>query len=134
MIPGANLLNMALGVIAPQPVLWSRFTGRTVNAAGFFVAAYADAVALRGSLQPVPTRLYQSLGLDFGKKYATLYTPAGVVTVDRDGAGDKLIYQGETYLCESSTDWAGQDGWSAIVAVRVPQPAPTPAPTPAPGP
>lgn len=120
MIPGANLLSLALGVIGAQPVTWARFIDRTENSAGYQVPNYAAAVAIQGSVQPIAKRLYQALGLDFEKSYVTLYTPAGVVTVGRDGSGDKITYNGATYLCESATDWSAQDGWSAVVAVKVP--------------
>jgi hypothetical protein len=115
-----NILALAQRLIPPQPVSWERMTGRADNAAGYTVSTYAPAVPITGNVQPVPTRLYQALGLNFAREYVTLYTPAGVVTVGRDESGDRITYDGKQYVCESSTDWREQDGWSAIVAVRVP--------------
>jgi hypothetical protein len=115
-----NLLSLAMGVVGGQPVTLSRFTGRAENAAGYTVPTYADPVAIAGHVQPIPQRLFQALGLDWAKEYVTLYTPAGVVVVGRDESGDKITYNGATYLCESSTDWLGQAGWVAVVAVKVP--------------
>lgn len=115
-----NLLQLALGVVGAQPVQWRRNTGRTTNAAGYQEPAYADPAPITGNVQPVPQKMFQLLGLDLNKEYVTLYTPASVVAVGRDGSGDKVVHDGKTYLCESSTPWAAQAGWSAVVAVRVP--------------
>lgn len=115
-----NLLSLALGVVGGHVAQLARFTGRTTNAAGYHESSYAAPVPIQGNVQPVPQRLYQALGLEFGKEYVTLYTPAGVVAVGRDGSGDKLLHDNEVYLCESTTDWNVQAGWVAVVAVKVP--------------
>lgn len=120
MIALGNLLALAQGVVGVQPVTWARMTGRAENGAGYTVATYAPAVAIQGTVQPVPQTKYQALGLDFNREYVTLYTPAGVVSVGRDESGDRIMYNGATYKCESSTDWSGQAGWVAVVAVKVP--------------
>lgn len=119
MIALGNLLALAQGVVGVQPVTWERFTGRAENAAGYSVNSYAPAVPIQGTVQPVPQALYQRLGLDFKREYVTLYTVAGVVSVGRDESGDRITHDGKTYLCESSTDWQAQAGWSSVLAVRV---------------
>lgn len=114
-----GILSMALGVIGAQPVMLSRFTSRTTNAAGFQVPSYAAPVPIEGNVQPVPQAMYERLGLDWNKSYVNLRTTAGVVVVDRDGAGDRITYNGATYVCESSTDWLAQAGWVQVTAVKV---------------
>jgi hypothetical protein len=115
-----NLLSLAQRLIPPQSVAWERMTGRVENAAGYTVPSYAAPASITGNVQPVAQSAYQALGLNFERKYVTLYTPAGVVAVGRDESGDRITYNGETYVCESATDWKAQDGWQAILAVRVP--------------
>lgn len=115
-----NLLGLALGAIGAQRAQLAKFTGQTTNAVGHRVASYAAPVPIVASVQPVSEKVYQAMGLDFNKDYVTIRTQANAVAVDRDGKGDKVLYNGKTYLCESSTDWAAQAGWVAIVAVRVP--------------
>jgi hypothetical protein len=123
MILGGNLLTLAMGLVGPSgPIALRRFTGQEENAAGYQVPTYAAPAAIEGRVQPVPQRLYQALGLDLTKDYVTLYTPANVVAVDRDGAGDRITYNGRTYSCESATDWQAQDGWSSVLCVRVKTP------------
>jgi hypothetical protein len=119
-VPGSNLLAQALSVIAPQTVTLRRFTGRTVNSIGEYVNTWDTAVPIVGSLQAVPQHMYEQLGLDWNKEYVTLYTSEPLIEVNRDGTGDRILYRNRHYLCESSTDWIGQDGWNAVIAVHVP--------------
>lgn len=115
-----NLLGLALGIVGKQRPMLAKFTGQTTNAAGHRVPSYAAPVAVDASVQPVPQKAYQALGLDFNKEYVSVYTAAGVVATSREGKGDKLTYDGKTYYCESATDWQAQAGWVNVVAVRVP--------------
>lgn len=115
-----NLLALAQSVIGVQPVTWRKFLSRNENAAGYEVAVYDDAKPIEATVQPVPRKMYDTLGLDYNREYVTLYTPAGVVCVSRDGSGDKVIHDGKTYVCESGTDWKAQAGWVSIVAIKVP--------------
>lgn len=120
MIPGVNLLQVALGAIAPQGAQLRKFTGRATNSVGIDVATYAAAVAIEGSVQAVPRSRYQNLGLDFGKHYVMLYTTyTNIATTDRDTNGDAIEFAGGLWLCESDTDWATQDGWRSILCVQV---------------
>jgi len=119
-IPGINLLRLASSVIKFQTVQHFKFLSRTADARGTFVPSYADPVNIKGSLQPVPLRMFTALGLDFNKEYVILYTSTDVVTVGRDGSGDRLSYNGKNYVCEDRTDWNAQDGWNGVIAVYVP--------------
>lgn len=120
MIPGSNLLRMAMGPIAPQtPLQWRAWLSRDVNEAGDFVAQYADPVDIEGSMQPVPRALYQQLGLDMSKDYQTLYTSSDVIVTDEDRGGDAILYDGAIWICESDTNWRHADGWRKILCIRV---------------
>lgn len=115
-----NLLSLAMGVVGGQPLQLSKFLGRTTNAAGYHESTYAAPVAIQGHAQPVPRKLYQALGLNFERAYITIYTPANVVTVARDGSGDKVTYDGATWICEEATTWAAQAGWVVVTAIKAP--------------
>lgn len=119
MIPGANLLQMAMGLIGPQKVGWRQFTGKTQNAAGFDVPTWSAAVDVLGSFQPVSTNMLQQLGLDWTKNYATFFASVSFGAVDRDKTGDRLVYAGKTYQIESKTPWDAQDGWNYVLCVEV---------------
>lgn len=118
-VPGSNLLNMALRVIQPQGLGWRAFVSRSVNAAGDFVNTYADSVNIQGSMQPLEKKLYQELGLNLAKNYSVLFTSAQVRHTTEDRSGDLLTYGGLTWCAESDTDWAVADGWRYILCVEV---------------
>jgi hypothetical protein len=118
-----NIMGLALSVVGRQPVMWERFRGRTENRAGYWEKSYYPAQRLKdANVQPIPQKMYQALGLDFGKQYMTLYTPAGVVAADRDECGDRITWGGVMWVAESDTDWSQQAGWTAITCVRVKEP------------
>ena len=119
-VPGSNLLQLALGVIAPQGLMHRAFVSRQVNEAGDYVSVFADPVPICGSFQAVNRNTYQLLGLNLQKQYSNLYTSADVRTLERDREGDLLIVCGETWQAESDQDWRGVDGWRKILCVKVP--------------
>lgn len=119
MIPGQNLLNMALSVIARQTITYYRATGRTLNDVGQDITAYASPVSIVGSLQPVPRQLYEQLGLDLQKSYYTFYTSNNIEDVGRDVSGDQFVFNGQRYQVESDNDWYAQDGWKGVLCVLI---------------
>lgn len=119
MVPGANLLSIALGVIGAQTVGWRQYLGHITNAAGLKVDTWAASVPLAGSLQPVDSELVQRLGLDWAKNYVTFYTTAPMGAVERDRTGDRLTWQGRTYQILDKADWFPQDGWNRVLCVEV---------------
>lgn len=120
MIPGGNILNSALRVISSTPVQYYKYVTRASNDLGIFNTLYDLPVQIKGSLQPVEKNMYAQLGLDLSKKYMNLFVPNNVLDVNREVSGDQFIYNSETYQCESAEPWFSIDGWTAILAVRVP--------------
>lgn len=118
-IPGSNILNKAMKVIASQTVTYHKFLRRVDNGAGLDIAQYAAAVPLRGSWQPVPRRLYQTLGLEWNSIYITFYVSKEILDVQRDVSGDQISYCGKRYNCLSATDWTQVDGWTGVLLVQI---------------
>lgn len=117
MIPGQNLLNMALTLIAKQVVMYYQYASRSTNAVGQDITVYLDPVEMFGSFQAVPRKLYELYGLDLQKDYSTFYTSNNVLDITRDVSGDQLVYQGRRYQVESDNDWYAQDGWKGVLVV-----------------
>jgi hypothetical protein len=120
MVPGSNLLALAMGPIARQTLQHRAFVSRSTNAAGDFVSVFADPVTITGSFQAVNRNTYQLLGLNLQKDYSNLYTQADVRTLERDREGDLVEFAGEVWQAESDQDWRAVDGWRKILCVRVP--------------
>lgn len=118
MIPGSNILNLALSVIARAPFDYYAFTSRSVNELGQYQANYAAPVPLTGSVQPVPRTLYEQYGLDFQKNYLLFYVSQLVIDVQRDVSGDLMNFGGNTYQCLSNVNWFAMDGWVCVLAVQ----------------
>jgi hypothetical protein len=117
-IPGSNLLNSALGVIASQSVDYYKFASRATNTIGMEVSTYDSPIVIFGSFQPINSAMYEEYGLDLSRTYANFYSSNNIISVDRDVSGDYLIFQGDKYQCESNTKWFGIDGWNAVLVVK----------------
>lgn len=100
MIPGANILNMALTIIAKQTVIYYKYLSRSVNAVGQNVTLYDLPMNVVGSWQPVPRNLYMVYGLDLQKEYFTFYTSNDLLDIQRDVSGDQLVFGGQRYQVE----------------------------------
>lgn len=118
-IPGQNLLNMSLTVIAKQGVRYYEFAARTLNSVGQYITTYNPVRVIYGSWQPVPRRLYEQLGLDWQKDYFVLYTSTNTLDVTRNVSGDQISFNGQRYQCESNTEWFQLDGWNGILCVHL---------------
>lgn len=120
MIPGSNVLSLALRAIGPQTVTLYRFASRSIAATGREVSVYAPPVTVRdGSVQPVPRMRYAAMGLDLTRSYVTWFTSAAVRGVERDRAPDVFVFGGRRYDVTSVTAWNLQDGWNEITGVDV---------------
>jgi hypothetical protein len=116
-VPGSNLLNLALTVIGSQALAWYRATGRTPNALGEFITTYADPVVIYGSLQPIDKAKYEDMGLDLAKTYYAFYTSNGIEGVRRDDSPDWLRWNNRRLEVVDEADWLIQDGWRGLVLV-----------------
>lgn len=122
MIPGANILNTVLRVIARQTFVYNAYLSRTANAMGDYVANYYPSAQCSGNAQPVPREKFEDYGLDFNKRYFNFFVSRGVIDVGRDVSGDQIVFECRYYQVISITPWIGIDGWNQILAVEVPNP------------
>lgn len=120
MIPGINILNLALSVIGRQFFDYYAYVSRTPNENGIDVTNYALPLNMSGSAQPVPRHLYAEYGLDWQKNYWTFYVSIDVIDVNRDVSGDQFFFNGKVFQCESITPWFQIDGWTAVLCIEVP--------------
>jgi hypothetical protein len=119
MVPGQNLLNMALRMIASQGLVYYHYLGRTQNPVGQDVSQYSDGVKITGSFQPVQRVLYQALGLDLQKDYWNFYASNNLQDVNRSVSGDQIAFNGQRYQCESDSDWYPIDGWKGTIFIHI---------------
>lgn len=116
-VPGANLLNMAMGLIGTQQAAWYRAIGRTQNALGQWVTEYAEPVVIRGSMQPLDRAKYEAMGLDLARQHWVFYTSHPVEGVARGDSPDRLTYNGRKLEVVDETNWYIADGWRGLLLV-----------------
>lgn len=119
-VPGANLLNIALSLIASQSITYLAYVSRAINSIGLLEPTYAEPVILNGSLQPVSQSLMQILGLDMQRRYVNIFVSQDIIDVTRDVSSDKFQFSGRTYQAISITQWVTVDFWNQVLAVEVP--------------
>lgn len=119
LVPGGNLLNIALGAIRGQLVGYRAWQSRAPDPAGKLVDVYADRVEIPGSIQPMDGVRVQMMGLDLQKSYAMLYASAPVRPVSKDRGADRFDYAGRLYAASHRVDWEAQDGWNGVLLVDV---------------
>lgn len=119
MIPGINLLSIALGAIAPQSGQWLQFIGNTENSQGQDIPQYAPVQVVTGSFQSTDARTIADMGLDVTAKYRTFYSSTPIAITDRSTSPDLLIFYGRRYQVAGELDWINQDGWKGVVLVDI---------------
>jgi hypothetical protein len=119
MIPGNNVLDMALSILQSQTLEYLMYVSRSANGYGQLTTQYAPPVLITGSFQPVKRQIYQELGLDFDKKYYYFYVKSNLLDINRDVSSDKLVFDGDTFQCQSAENWYQMDGWIAILCIKV---------------
>lgn len=120
-VPGSNLLAYALTVICPDSFVLHRFTGKTTNTIGLDVSAYAAPETFQGSIQAVGRRLYADMGLDFTRRYISIWVSTNIDDLYRGRAGDQVTWNGTRWQVIDENDWHPIDGWDSIIAVQVPE-------------
>lgn len=121
-VPGANLLNKALSVIGAQQIDLYAFESSVTNEIGLDVITYAAPVKLRASVQAVPQEAYSDMGLDLSREYIAIWGSAALKKLTRNTSGDQVEFNGNRYEVMTENDWFVVDGWTAVIAVRVPSP------------
>lgn len=123
LVPGSNLLNLALSVIGSSTVEWFKFVSQAPGPTGKNVVTYAAGVTVtKGSVQPVDRARYTAYGLDFQKSYVTWFVPnvdASSITRNPDNSGDVIEFNGRRYQCVGDTPWKAIDSWTRVLCVDI---------------
>ena len=98
-----------------QPVQLITLASRTLNPAGEWVAAYAAPVPKRATVDVIPRTRYEVLGLDTTKNYIEVFANFTIKDTRRQGAPDRIVWNGRTWSADTSDDWQGVNGWTAAI-------------------
>ena len=120
MIPGNNILSVALSVLGHTPVSYFQYSGRTTNAGGVMLTNYLSPQTIaNGSVQAINKQKYEALGLDFEKNYISWHVSMDAIDLARDVSGDVIEALGRRWQLVGSNDWFGIDGWKSLMAVDI---------------
>lgn len=121
MVPGSNLLQLALGVIQPSTgVVLEVYLGERENNFGKTVVTYEPPIPWPFvSVQPVTKEQIQLNGLAVNKDYITIWATADINGAYRGKQNDKVTWNGHSWAIMPEQDWFKQDGWVQVLAVRL---------------
>jgi hypothetical protein len=126
MIPGSNLFRQATRLITPVKVPYYMFKDRVLNENRHWVPTFKDPISVMMSVQAVQRITYVQYGLDLKRNYIRIYTDCDLIAINRDSAGDRLIWNGDWFQLEDENTWYLMDGWASALAVKVTDGVPTP--------
>ena len=134
LIPGSNILTLALSVISSQVVNWFQWQDNDTGPTGLDIVTYAAPQTIKlGSVQPVPRSRYEAYGLDREKAYITWFVPnvnAQSITRAPDTSGDVIEWpvtndgaliagQSRRWQLVGNTPWSAIDGWTYVLGVDI---------------
>lgn len=113
-----NLLLKALSAVPPSSLVYKKFLGNKRAPNGMLLPNYDEPVVIsNASIQPVPTRIYQILGLDFQREYRRVFVPTSAVSLERQLSPDIFEFDGNTWRSVGNTPWHSYDGWNELIVV-----------------
>lgn len=119
-VPGSNLLGMAMRLLGNQTVDYFKDMGRTVTGDGEYVTQLAPMVKVKGcSVQAVDRMKYAEAGLEQSKGYFLWYVQQDVDGVRRGNSGDVVEFMGRRFQVCSDTPWYGLDGWDGTLMIDI---------------
>lgn len=121
MVPGSNLLNMALGVIQPtRGATVEGYLGEVENDFGGTEVSYKPAAPLVNvSIQPMSKQQTQQTGLALNKSYIQIWVNHQIQGAYRGRQNDIINWAGYRWEVQPDADWMIQDGWVRIIAVKL---------------
>lgn len=118
MIPGSNILNQALRLIARQAVTYFQYVSRETNEIGLDVPVFEES-PVKGRVEAVPRKLQLEMGLDLQANYINFFAPVDIIDVQRNVTGDQLSWNGRQWQCLSATPWYAVDGWTQVLCIDI---------------
>lgn len=122
MIPGVNLLSIALTVISPQTVMYFRDARQRVELDnGILITQFEKGRIVGGcSVQAIPQEKVNQMGLDVSFNYVEWLVPQKVIGLERDASGDEIKWGGKRWkVTEKIEDWTEQDGWCSVTCQEI---------------
>lgn len=111
-----NLHGYAKQIIPQKRFQYRAYVGMTEGSNGIDTPKYAAQKVGYGSIQPVPKKVYQSLGLNSEKEYILIVTDAcinGYADI-----GDKVTFCNKEYRVMDAEDWRSVSDWAGVMCIH----------------
>lgn len=113
-----NVLTKALGAIPPSTLVYKKFAENKRALNGMLIPSYNAPITIsNASIQPLPTKIYQMMGLDFQRDYRRIFVPTSAVSLDGQLSADIFEFDNRTWHAIGNTVWHSYDGWNELIVV-----------------
>ena len=121
---------MALNVLAPamnataclgcnKQFEFLKYIETTIDDMGRDVPVFADPVLMTGSIQAVPNKMYEQMGLQLDKNYKTVFSLALIQSIAENIQPDRIVYNGLTFEVVENKNWYETNGYTKILVVEL---------------
>lgn len=118
-----NLLPIAMNATSilgcNQQFEFYQFQGSTLDDLGRDIPQYSDPINLKGSIQAVPNKMYEQLGLDLDKNYITVFCPQLIQSLAQNNQPDRIIWNNRTFEAIETKDWTNLNGYTKALFVEI---------------
>lgn len=115
LLPAAMAATNILG--CNKSFKFYKFKGSTLDELGRDIPEYFDPASYTGSIQAVPNRIYEQLGLELDKNYKTIFCPELMRSLAESTQSDIIEYDGKKYQIIENKNYYETNGWTkALVA------------------
>lgn len=118
-----NLLPIAMNATSilgcNQQFEFYQFQGSTLDDLGRDIPQYSDPINLKGSIQAVPNKMYEQLGLDLEKNYITVFCPQLIQSLAQNSQPDKIIWNNRTFEAIETKDWTNLNGYTKALFAEI---------------
>lgn len=118
-----NLLPIAMNATSilgcNQQFEFYQFQGSTLDDLGRDIPQYSDPMNLKGSIQAVPNKMYEQLGLDLDKNYITVFCPQLIQSLAQNSQPDRIIWNNRTFEAIETKDWTNLNGYTKALFIEI---------------
>lgn len=125
----SSILNRAFTVIPHSSVGYQKFISKAISDFGVATLTYTDEERIKAIVEPgivssfggkcIELKDYKEMGLDWSRRYITVWMPAVGLEpcADREGA-DRIIHNNKVFTVLQVENWEDYNGWQRVYCVE----------------
>lgn len=96
-----------------------KWLSNSVDEMGRDVPLFAAPQTLTGSIQAVPNKMYEQLGLDLNHNYKTVFCPELMQSIAEKIQPDRIEYENRTFELVENKNWYETNGYIKALIVEL---------------